>query len=192
MTPHQRQTLVDALGRIAQGGAVAEAAFRVVFDAFWGRFVARFIASGVPSGEAEDLASDALVKIARGLKDLRDPLALEKWAQVVARRTLLDHLRAARSVQAPPPLDGEAAEAAIAAAVDGSNGDPATQRCLALQLDRFCQDEPHRAGLLQGMAVDGWSLDEAAAALGRTPAATKEFLSQCRKALWRYLALCLA
>lgn len=192
MTPQQRQQLVQALALVAQGGSAAERGFKVVYDAFWGRCVARFMGRGQPQGVAQDLASDTLVKVAAKLKDLRDPVALERWVNVVATNTLLDHLRAhRREREHTVALDDDTDETLAEQLIDHSQGDPGIQRCLAQQLALFCRDEPQRGGLLTGMALDGWSIDEAAQAIGRTAGATKEYLSQCRKLLWRYLSLCM-
>ena len=186
MTPHQRQQLINAIALVAQGGMSAERGFRIVYDEFWGRFVARFLGKGMPHGVSEDLASDAMVKIASSLKDLRDPIALERWANVVARNVLFDHLRAHHREHAcTVAVDDEAQTTLTEQLVDHSQGDVGTQRCLEHQLVKFCSEEPMRSNLISGVALEGWSIEEAAQIIGRTPGATKEYLSQSRKRLWR-------
>jgi RNA polymerase sigma factor (sigma-70 family) len=192
MTTQERKQLERALTLVTQGGDPAERGYRIIFDVFWPRFVARFSQHGLPSGSAQDLASDAVLKIVLRLSSLRDPATLERWANVVARNTLLDYLRAHRDERARTvDLDDDSRLAIIEQLVDQSLGDLDTQRCLERQLAQFCEDEPLRGNLLTSVALDGWSIDEIAQTIGRTPGAAKEYLSQCRKMLWRYMSECL-
>lgn len=54
----------------------------------------------------------------------------------------------------------------------------------------FARRFPERAEALRRVALDGWSIAEAAAFLNRTNAATREYLSQCRKKLKEFLEPC--
>ena len=53
---------------------------------------------------------------------------------------------------------------------------------------RFQQDDPLHAGVMAWIVEDGLSNEDIAELLNRTPGATREFISQCRKRARRYLA----
>ena len=52
-------------------------------------------------------------------------------------------------------------------------------------------DFPDRARAIGFLVIEEWSVEDIARALGRTPGATREFLSQCRKKLRPYIEDCL-
>ena len=53
---------------------------------------------------------------------------------------------------------------------------------------RFQKEDPLHASVMTWVVEDGLSTDDIAHLLDRTPGATREFISQCRKAARRYLA----
>lgn len=69
--------------------------------------------------------------------------------------------------------------------------DALTRYCLQSQLEKFCQTYPERAHWLERWIMHGDSLHDISAALGRTTAASKEYLSQCRQRLQQHLKQCL-
>ena len=52
----------------------------------------------------------------------------------------------------------------------------------------FEQEDPLHAGVMTWIVEDGLSNDDIAQLLDRTPGATREFISQCRKRARRHLA----
>lgn len=200
MTPEQRSQLSAAISQVAQGGAATELGARALFKLLWRRFVADYQCAGLALAAAEDLASEAFSQVFKGLAGLRDPQAADKWIQTVARNTLLNHWRdTARQRAHEQAVDGDDLQgladaglvgSGLAGAAGGRSGDPAIWLCLKRQLERFCSDQPERAYWLEQMVVQGWALPDLAAALGRTAGATREYLSQCRKALQRYFSEC--
>ncbi|SRR6266498_3548770 len=73
-----------------------------------------FVALRVSPANAEDVLQDALLRIQRGLPDLRESDRLGPWIYRVTRSAIADHLRArTRSIErtetcAPEELDGAA------------------------------------------------------------------------------------
>ena len=57
-------------------------------------------------------------------------------------------------------------------------------------LDEFGKREPERALVLL-LQMDGHSIEEIGLRIGRTIAATKEYLSQCKKKIQPYIAHCI-
>jgi RNA polymerase sigma-70 factor (ECF subfamily) len=124
-----------------------------------------------------------------------DPLA---WIHSVVRHTLLDALRQRRPEQPLTDDAGELSPPVAAAVVELSRAQVATpERQLSEQqveaafqrgFDRFAQAHPEHATVLRWIVEDG--LDNAAVEqlLGRSPGATREFISQCRKKARPFLA----
>ena len=192
MATPNRDLLAKGLELMQQGGSDGERGAASLFDLLWPKFVRDFQKWGQPLGISEELASDAMLKVLHGVQGLRDAVAFEKWANTVARNTFLSHIRDTQpEADHETTLDEEGWDFLISSTMDPSQSDPITMICLQGQLEKFFRDHPERAHVIERCALDGWSLDEASHALGRTLAATKEYLSQCRKRLMQYLQPCL-
>jgi DNA-directed RNA polymerase specialized sigma24 family protein len=63
------------------------------------------------------------------------------------------------------------------------------EQCVSEGLDAFSKQEPERAYVLM-LQMDGSSVDEIGQLIGRTVAATKEYLSQCKKKIQPFIAHC--
>jgi RNA polymerase sigma-70 factor (ECF subfamily) len=184
MSDSRTEVFSALLATFSQGGEKAELAARQLFDLLWRKFVADFVRAGQPLGVAEELASDAFSKILRKLDTMRDPVAFEKWANTVARNTLLTCIRDSKAEREHEvALDCEPLALLYDRVADHRHGDPATTLCLKNQLEEFCRKHPERAYWLECWIFEGWSLERLAEAMERTLAAAKEHLSQCRKRL---------
>ncbi|MFT7722082.1 MAG: sigma-70 family RNA polymerase sigma factor [Roseateles sp.] len=178
-----------------EGGRQIEAWLRVVDREHGARFY-REAATALRSWQAaEDVVQDAMVKVWQRCATFRgpgDPLA---WIHQIVRHTLLDALRQ-RTVQAPreDPLHGDGggltpqAESAVralsaerVATPEAALAERQVEAVFRQGFDRFAAAHPEHATVLRWVVEDG--LDNAAieALLGRTPGATREFISQCRK-----------
>ena len=65
----------------------------------------------------------------------------------------------------------------------------AAEQCVSEGLEAFSKQEPERAYVLM-LQMDGSSVDEIGKLIGRTVAATKEYLSQCKKKIQPFIAHC--
>ncbi len=187
-----RQDLAQALEMFLQGGVQGEIGARSLFDELWPKFVRDFKRAGLAHGVAEEVASDAFLKVLTAGRDLRDPVAMEAWAKRIARNTLFSHFRDTRQTSLHEVQASDEEWAVIhKLTADPVTGDPSTLLCMNGQIEKFCSDHPDRSWTLEQCAVHSWTLEELSLELGRTLAATKEYLSQCRKHLRRYLQPCL-
>lgn len=192
MTTSNRDLLAKGLELVHQGGATGERGAATLFDLLWPKFVRDFQKWGLQIGVAEELASDAILKILRGVQGLRDPIAFEKWANTVARNTFLSHIRdTQQQAEHETTLDEDGWDFVLDSVIDPAQSDPTTMICLHGQIEKFFRDHPLRAQVIERCALDGWTIEDASVALGRTLVATKEYLSQCRKRLMQYLQPCL-
>jgi len=177
------------------GGRQIETWLRVVDREHGARFYREAAAALRSWQAAEDVVQDAMVKVwqrCATFRDAGDPIA---WIHQIVRHTLLDALRQ-RTVQAPreEPLhdgDGQLTQQAEAAVRGLSvHGVATPERALAEHqvetvfrrcFEEFAAAHPEHATVLRWVVEDG--LDNAAieALLERSPGATREFISQCRK-----------
>ena len=94
MTPAERQTEADLVAA-AQGGS--EAAFSALV-ATWGRRLTAHAWRLLGDGEAaRDVSQSAWLEIARGLNQLRDPMAFPAWAYRIVSRRAAAHIRSLQS-----------------------------------------------------------------------------------------------
>ena len=181
-----------------EGGRQIEAWLRIVDREHGARFYREAAASLRCWHAAEDVVQDAMVKVWQRCATFRgpgDPLA---WIHSVVRHTLLDALRQRRPDQPLHAEDGELTAPVQAAVAQLSRQQVATpeQQLAELQtdvafrhgFDRFALAHPEHATVLRWVVEDGLDSSAVAALLGRSPGATREFISQCRKKSRPYLA----
>lgn len=70
-----------------------------------------------------------------------------------------------------------------------ANAETSAQDCVAMGFEDFAAEHPDRARALE-MQLDGESIVSIANRIGRTEAAAKEYLSQCKKKLAPFIAHC--
>lgn len=178
-----------------EGGRQIETWLRIIDREHGARFY-REAATALRSWQAaEDVVQDAMVKVWQRCATFRgtgDPIA---WVHQIVRHTLLDALRhrtTQGSREAPlqdehgqltPPV--EAAVQALSAAgnctPEHMMGEQQVEAVFRRCFERFAAAHPEHATVLRWVVEDG--LDNAAieALLERSPGATREFISQCRK-----------
>jgi RNA polymerase sigma-70 factor (ECF subfamily) len=146
---------------------------------------------------ARDLVQETFIKVWQRCATFRGESELLPWIRSIMRRTILDKLR---QPQREVPLEhetglmGDAVErvAELSAEQVPAGEDAVKQRQLAECFERcwekFMQASPQHALVISWIAEDGMTHEEIAALLGRTPGATREFISQCRKRARVHLA----
>jgi RNA polymerase sigma-70 factor (ECF subfamily) len=145
---------------------------------------------------ARDLVQDTFIKVWQRCATFHGDSELRPWVRTILRHTMLDALRKAAPQLSLDDNDAstgiEARIAELSAAQTITPHDEAHSRQLAEAFQRcwarFEQDCPAHAAVITWISEDG--LDNAAVAqlLGRSPGATREYISQCRKKLRVYLA----
>lgn len=190
----------EIIKAIVAGGRNQEAALRALY-AKGAEFRRHFMSKGRLSlHEAEDLLQDTIVKIFgkaqqfTGHNGFGDGSA-NAWMWSIARNGLMDFLRARKSDLVS--IDDDSMETSAKHALDleiaGHNPSasqyPLAGDCVAIGVEEFAAEHPDRARALE-MQMDGQSIESIAATIGRTVAATKEFLSQCKKKLAPFIQHC--
>ena len=153
-----------------------------------------FVFKGVSGDDAKDVLQETFVKIVRNVASYTGDGAAKAWIWQIARNSLTDHQRkqgglanheTAVNDEQWKTLEETAADPT--APTCGATG--SVDECVSTGLDNFNRVEPERAMVLM-LQMDGLSIDEIGLRIGRTMAATKEYLSQCRKKIQPFIAHC--
>jgi RNA polymerase sigma factor (sigma-70 family) len=146
---------------------------------------------------ARDLVQEAFIKVWQRCATFRGESELLPWVRSVLRRVILDRLR--QPLREVPLEDQAGMTAAAIEKVTEMSGEQVPvpedalkheqlgqvfQRCW----ERFALACPEHALVISWIAEDGLTHEEIAVLLERTPGATREFISQCRKRARTYLA----
>lgn len=184
---------VDAnlwLRNVAIGGRVAEKGMEHLFRLYASRIKAFFRRHRMSDEEAADLLQETFIKVYRSAGKFQGNSKVSTWIWTIARNCMFDYLRSKKSNESLDKLleDGDAIEPMIG---HQENADQLhIQDCVRRGFIAFASAFPDRAHAMRLAAFEGWDMDELSHFLSRTPAATREYISQCRKKLSPYLEGC--
>lgn len=171
-------------------GKPRQAAVSQLYARYGSEFKRYFRRHGLGDAQAEDLLQETFIKVLRSINDWQASGTLEAWLWTIARNTMLSQLRSARhdvSLDADDTTD-EPLHARLA----GADSDPADTDCVKRGLAAFGTQFAEYAHVLERVVVDDWGYDELAQFRGCSAGAAREYLSQCRKRLWQFVAHCYA
>ena len=182
----------DILRSIRQGGRARDAALKALYDGTAQHMLRFFVYRGVSGDEAQDILQETFVKIVRNADTFNGSGAARAWIWQVARNCFTDFMRKrSRLSEDEVAVNDEkwqALEETTAAPPDCVPGQ-SVETCVASGLEAFASQNPERAAALM-LHMDGMSMAEISERIGRTVAATKEYLSQCRKKIQHFIAHC--
>jgi RNA polymerase sigma factor (sigma-70 family) len=179
------------------GGAAIEGALRSLDREFFTVLHARAQRIVRNADAARDLVQDTFIKVWQRCALFRGDSELLPWIEAILRHGVLDWLR--RTRREVPFDEGSAVSLEIGARIaelserDVVTPDDDARRdelaaCFRRCWTRFEEAAPQHAAVISWIAADGLSNDQIAALLDRTPGATREFISQCRKRARVHLA----
>lgn len=169
-----------------------DAAVKALYDGKARPILGFFVSRGLSGDEAKDVLQDTFVNIVRGAANFEGEGTARSWVWQIARNCLTDHLRKKLSTEKHVEVFGDedwqqVQETTAAPEVCVAAG--SVDECVAAGLQEFGNQMPDRAYVLT-LQMDGLSIDEIGAQIGRTVAATKEYLSQCKKKIQPFIAHC--
>ncbi len=172
---------------IKSGGNARRDAIEQIYRRYSSSIRAYFY-SRFRSAPSEDLMQETFVQIVRKLQQYEGRGPFDAWIWTVARNIALEYLR-------KPAIVSENQNVSIdddgCPALAYHSDDISTRDCVRQGILEFWSSEPQRAEVLSRSVIEGWSIRELADFLGRTPAATREYISQCRKKIKPFIAHCL-
>lgn len=154
--------------------------------------------------EVNDVVQETFIKAALRCAQFEGASGVLTWMRAILRNTILDHLRD-RAAKPEVPWLGEddqllpEVEHVLRKAADDAGFDPEKWALQAERIRvylecfaRFAAAHPKEAVALRWSAEEGWTIDELARQLGKSPGATRTYLSEWRAKLRPFLAPWLA
>ena len=180
-----------------EGGRAIERALRLL-DRSYFAVLYRESMRGLRDAEAaRDLVQETFIKVWQRCAAFRGDSELLPWIKAILRHGLLDRLRRAQR-EVPLDADGEphaeveARLTELSMSTIAKPEDEAARRerdeCFRRCWERFERAAPAHALVLSWIAEDALTHAQIAELLGRSPGATREFISQCRKRARVHLA----
>jgi RNA polymerase sigma-70 factor (ECF subfamily) len=148
------------------------------------------------SEAAKDIVQDTFIKVWQRCATFQGSSELLPWIKSILRHTMLDRLRKpAHEVS----MEHEDRNGEIGQSIEARTASPAPHpeedarrrqaaECFQRCWERFEAASPAHATVMAWIVEDGLSNEEIGELLGRTPGATREFVSQCRKRARLHLA----
>ena len=146
---------------------------------------------------AHDLVQDTFIKVWRRCATFRGDSELLPWIKSILRHAAIERLRRPAHEEPMEDHQGMTADASRHILELSAERNPTPER-LAQQREqaatfsqgwqRFQKEDPLHASVMSWVVEDGLTTEDIAALLDRTPGATREFVSQCRKRARLYLA----
>ncbi len=180
-----------------EGGTAIEQALRTLDRNFFGTLYARAVRAIRNADAARDLVQETFIKVWQRCSTYQGNSELLPWIDAILRHGVLDLLRRGGREVPFDESDGmnteisarivELSQRQIATPHDDARREQLAE-CFRRCWTRFEQDAPAHAAVIAWIADDGLSNEEIGTLLERSPGATREFISQCRKRARAYLA----
>ena len=178
----------DLILALAASVAERDRALGLLFERYAARFSAYLARRGVASADLEDLVQDIFLRLLQRAPGFKAQGQGRAWIWRVAHSTWVDAVKKQRPTEMALPL--AALDESTVGVCDYFGSRIDFQQCVQAQLGRFVRDYPEAGQVVLWAAVDGLATSELGELIGRSVGATREFLSQSRKRLWRYLEAC--
>jgi RNA polymerase sigma factor (sigma-70 family) len=148
--------------------------------------------------EAEEVILESLFKICTKVDTVKEPKKFRAWCWTIARNTLLDHFRKYKKYEneiAEVYISESGRESSrldkieIVTRMNKETEKKDTDQCVQLGLQEFAKAMPERAFVIQ-MKLENLTNLKISERIGRTLAATKEYVSQSYKQLRPFIKHC--
>jgi RNA polymerase sigma-70 factor (ECF subfamily) len=182
----------EALRSIRAGGRALEAGVRAFYQEPGRAMMRFFVYRGVSCDEAKDILQETIVRIVRGAGGYSGQGAAKSWMWQVARNCLSDHLRKSQRIAQHEAVFDDETWQRLQEVIPGQADcptDSTLEDCVAGGIGTWRAQMPDRAYALT-LQMEGGSIEEIACRIGRTAAATRQYLSQCRQKLQPFVAHC--
>lgn len=167
-------------------GARQTRAITYLYRTYGRPFTRYFQKHGVDRSEAEDLLQEVFINVVKYGGSFRNDCTVKIWLWKIARNTMLSHFRKKR----PEMLDIDDDHLSEGVWCSREGVEPTLEDCVKQAFEKFRCDYLEHAQALFLATIEGWNSTELADFLERTPAATREYISQCRKKMQPYIDPC--
>jgi RNA polymerase sigma factor (sigma-70 family) len=180
-----------------EGGTAIEQALRALDRSFFAVLYSGAMHALRDPDAARDLVQETFIKVWQRCATFRGDSELLPWIKSILRHAAIERLRQ-RSREVPMEDQDGLIDDAAARILETSISHNPTPDQLAWRQEhaeyfrkgwtRFLEEDPLHAQVMAWVVEDGLTNEDIAQLLGRTPGATREFISQCRKRARVYLA----
>ena len=148
--------------------------------------------------EAEEVILESLFKICTKIDTVKEPKKFRAWCWTIARNTMLDHFRKYKKYEneiAEVYIHESGRESSrldkieVVTRMNKETEKKETDQCVQLGLQEFAKAMPERAFVIQ-MKLENLTNLKISERIGRTLAATKEYVSQSYKKLRPFIKHC--
>jgi RNA polymerase sigma-70 factor, ECF subfamily len=180
------------IGQIGMGGREAEAAHKALFLKYRAKLLRFFRHHRMSHEDGDELVQEVFIRVWRKAQDYEGRASVRAWIWSIGHHCMIDLIRK-RSGDGPPlalsddPDSAESQPETPDPNADGRNFD--FHLCLKRGVHAFEAQHPERAEAMRLTAL-GWTTEEISEALERNAGATREYLSQCRKVLEKFISHC--
>ena len=180
-----------------EGGAAIERALQLLDRSYFAILFRESVRGLGDPESARDLVQDTFIKVWLRCATFQGDSELLPWIKSILRHGLLDRLRKSTSEVALDTAEDQAGDTQLRIAELSAELIPRPDSEAArAQLDdcfkrcwrRFETASPSHALVMTWIVEDGLTHEQIGELLGRTPGATREFISQCRKRARLHLA----
>ncbi|HKQ60888.1 MAG TPA: RNA polymerase sigma factor [Candidatus Polarisedimenticolaceae bacterium] len=176
-----------------EGGEAIEGALRALDRSLYAPLYRDSVRTLRDPEAARDVVQETFIKVWQRCATFHGESELLPWVRAILRHAMLDRLRrpereVAMADDAEPEARSTAAAARPLSAPESELRRRQLGECFQRCWKRFEAAAPAHAAVLSWIVEDDLSNEEISALLGRTPGATREFISQCRKRARLHLA----
>ena len=186
---------------IKLGGRQQELALQALYRKA-AEFRRHFQYKGLSQQVAEDLVQETIVKVFRSASNFTGGSGFgnssaNAWMWTIAKNVMNDHLRVKKTDEISIDDEDLGDAAKLALEVELAELNPhgsavqTAQDCVDRGLEEFAAAHPDRHRALE-MQLDGEDIASIGRRIGRSVAAAKEYLSQCKKKLAPFIEHCTA
>jgi RNA polymerase sigma-70 factor (ECF subfamily) len=180
-----------------EGGAAIGQALRELDRSFFAVLYSDGLRTLRDPDAARDLVQETFIKVWQRCATFRGDSELLPWIKSILRHAAIERLRQRTREVPMEDHEGLTKEAAQRILETSISRNPTPDQIARRQeyaeyfrkgWTRFLEEDPLHALVMAWVVEDGLTNEDIAHLLGRTPGATREFISQCRKRARVYLA----
>lgn len=182
------------LQQVAARGKAGEKALEQLYRAHRRKMLGVLCNKGLSLAEAEDVVQQVFLQVAKKSHTFRAESAVSSWLFQIAHNEMVNLFRAKKSEMTLDEQGWEVINETVPAEfVCPLLPDPqkALQECFAKAYAAFEKAHPAAADLIyRTLQNEDWDSNDIAQYLGRTAGAAREYLSQCKKKLKKFMEPC--
>ena len=182
----------EIIKRINIGGKDTDAGIKALYQMIALPMLRFFVYRGVSGDDAKDILQNTFIKLVRGATTFTGEGTAKAWIWQIARNCLADHIRKKVSLDGHETIFDDEEWRKLEELVPDPNSHGSVvsvDECVSAGLEVFSRRMPDRAYVLT-LQMDGLSIEDISQQIGRSAAATKEYLSQCKKRIQPFITHC--